>query len=414
MRKIAEIRKDLNAKVAEVKALDPKANAEALAEGLRVIDELLAELRAAEAVERAEQAVAEERLANMERKAGRRFSIVRFLEGVTKGNMTGLEAEVAGLGAEEYRRLGLQPQGYVIPSAYLRAATGQGAGLSSNGQALVEGDDTRYVDILKERLVLSQLGATILTDLNGTVPVITSSQVVSGWGEEGAAAAITKTNYAKATMTPHRNFTYMSVSKDLLRQTSFDVEADIMNKIVDAHANLIEAAAINGSGTSSQPKGILATDGVAVVELGTNGAAITWKGVVDLETAVNVNNANRGRMGYLTNSKVNGALKTTVKGTGIPSFILEGGDMLNGYPYAWSNLVPSNLTKGSAASKCSAMICGNFADLYIGQWGGLDICADGNSTANAIKGEIGIVLNAWNDTLVAEPKSFAVIKDILA
>ena len=43
MRKIAEIRKDLNAKVAEVKALDPKANAEALAEGLRVIDELLAE-----------------------------------------------------------------------------------------------------------------------------------------------------------------------------------------------------------------------------------------------------------------------------------------------------------------------------------------------------------------------------------
>ena len=71
MRKIAEIRKDLNAKVAEVKALDPKANAEALAEGLRVIDELLAELRAAEAVERAEQAVAEERLANMERKAGR-------------------------------------------------------------------------------------------------------------------------------------------------------------------------------------------------------------------------------------------------------------------------------------------------------------------------------------------------------
>ena len=72
MRKIAEIRKDLNAKVAEVKALDPKANAEALAEGLRVIDELLAELRAAEAVERAEQAVAEERLANMERKAGRR------------------------------------------------------------------------------------------------------------------------------------------------------------------------------------------------------------------------------------------------------------------------------------------------------------------------------------------------------
>ena len=74
--------------------------------------------------------------------------------------------------------------------------------------------------------------------------------------------------------------------------------------------------------------------------------------------------------------------------------------------------MPANLTKGTASGKCSAMIFGNFADLYIGQWGGPDIVVDRTSTATAIKGEIGLVINAWNDCLVAEPKSFAVIKDI--
>ena len=56
------------------------------------------------------------------------------------------------------------------------------------------------------------------------------------------------------------------------------------------------------------------------------------------------------------------------------------------------------------------MIFGNFEDLYIGQWGGIDLVVDPYTLATS--GEIRFVLNAYNDVLVAEPKSFAVIKDI--
>lgn len=411
MRKIAEIRKDLNAKVAEVKALDPKTNAEALEAGLKAIDDLMAELKAANAIEEAEQRLAEQKLDNLQAKAGRKFSLVRFIKGVSEGNLSGLEAEVAEMGAEEYKRLGLEAQGAVIPSAFLRASTGQNYTTAADGGNLKEEMSARYVDVLKEKLVVAQLGATVLTDLVGTLPVITSSQITAAWGAEGAAASVTKTAYAKATMTPHRNFVYTAVSKDLLRQTSFDVEADLLNKMVDAHANLIEAAAIAGTGANNQPTGILNASGVSVIAMGTNGGAISWKKIIDLETAVNSLNANRGKLGYLTNAKVNGELKATEKAQNTGRFLLEG-DMLNGYKYDWSNLVPSNLTKGTASGNCSAMIFGNFADLYIGQWGGLDIVVDRTSTATAIKGEIGLVINAWNDCLVAEPKSFAVIKDI--
>ena len=209
-------------------------------------------------------------------------------------------------------------------------------------------------------------------------------------------------------MTPHRNSVNVVVTKDLLRQTSYDVEADLISKITDAHAVLLEKAAINGSGSNNQPTGILNTEGIGSVEIGTNGGAITFGKVVDLETAVNSQNANRGRMGYLTNAKVWGKLKQTQKANGI-GMIMELNGTLNGYKADYTNLVPSNLVKGSSQA-CSALIFGNFQDLYIGQWGGLDIVVDPYSSKKT--GEIEICLNAWNDVLVAQPKSFAAIKDI--
>ena len=408
MRKIAEIRKDLNAKIAEVKAIDA-TNAEAIEKSMAEIDALCKELDAANAIEAAEQKLAERKLEEMQNKAGRSFSLVKALKDLSEGRgLSGLEAEVAEMGAAEYRRMGLAPMGIVIPSAFLRAAQGQNAGTAVDGGNLVETMSSRYVESLKERLVVAQLGATLLTDLVGNVPVITSQGISASWSAEAAEASTQKDSYAKATMTPHRNSVNVVVTKELLRQTSYDVEADLISKITDAHAVLLEKAAINGSGSNNQPTGILNTVGIGSVEIGTNGGAITFGKVVDLETAVNSQNANRGRMGYLTNAKVWGKLKQTQKANGI-GMIMELNGTLNGYKADYTNLVPSNLVKGSSQA-CSALIFGNFQDLYIGQWGGLDIVVDPYSSKKT--GEIEICLNAWNDVLVAQPKSFAAIKDI--
>ena len=83
---------------------------------------------------------------------------------------------------------------------------------------------------------------------------------------------------------------------------------------------------------------------------------------------------------------------------------------MNGYPVEYTNLVPSDLTKGSASGVCSAMIFGNFEDLYIGHWGGIDIVLDPFTLA--ANGDVRIILNSWDDVAVVEPKSFAAIKDI--
>lgn len=413
MRKIAEIRRDLAETTKEVKALQNTAeNAEALAKGIAKIKELLIELEQAETIERAAQKAADEELDRRQRVAGRPFSLLRYISGIVSGNLSGLEREVDQMGAEEYQRLGLTRQGHVIPSAYLRAASGQNYTTAADGGNLTEEGERRYLDILKDKLVVSSLGATVLTNLVGTFTAISSSAVQAAWEGEGDQNELKKLTYSKLTMTPHRSSVSVATTKDLLRQTSYDVEQDLLTKITDAHAALLEKAAICGSGASGEPTGILNTKGIGGVAVGTNGGPVTWKLIVALETAVNSKNANRGRMAYLSNAKVNGALKTTEKAANTARYLLsdEAPKTLNGYPFDWTNVVPSNLTAGTASEKCSALIFGNFQDLYIGQWGGIDIVVDPYTGARS--GEIYITINAWNDVKVVEPKSFAAIKDI--
>lgn len=411
MRTLADIKKDLKAKVDEIKGISPD-NEDALKKATEELAVLNREFDQAKQVELAEQRAADEEFDRLQRVEGRNFSLVKFFDEIVSGRgLTGLEKKVADMGAEEYERLGYKPKGHVLPSAFLRASAGQNYTTPADGGNLIQTAAPRYIDALKERMVLSQLGATIMGDLVGTVPFIDSTTFNGGWGKEGATATTEKIAYSKIELTPHRNWVVGAFSKDLLRQTSLDVERQLQEKILDAHAVLIERAAIAGTGQNDQPVGILKTVGIATVAGGTNGAALTWKNVVKMEGAIMVNNANKGRLGYLTNSKVWTSLKTVEKSANTGRFLLDGDfKMLNGYPIEWSNLVPSDLTKGTGTN-LSAIIYGNFQDLVIAQWGGLDIVVDPFSLS--LQGDVRIVLNAWNDVKVIQPKSFAVITDVI-
>lgn len=410
MRRIAEIRAELRT---ANEALRNAQGEQAVREAIEKVNGLLSELEQAEAAEAADRALAERQLRNDEQRAGRQFSLLRMLNDLASGReLSGLEADVAAMGADEYRRLGLTGEGVQIPLSALRAATGQNYTTAADGGNLTETMQARYVDVLRDNLPLARLGATMLTGLVGNMPVITSTDVTAGWGTEAAEADTKKTSYSKALMTPKRNYANVATTRDLLRQTSFDVEADLINKILYANSRIIEDAAINGA--VSGPTGIRKTSGVGQVVMGTNGGAISWAKAVELESVVSAANGLRGSLGYLTNSKVIGAMKTTVCGSNTSRFILDPlvSGMVNGYRIEASNIVPSNLTKGTASEKCSSLIFGNWADLYIGQWGGLDLIVDPFSRKKSA--EVEICMNCWNDALVAEPKSFAVIDDIIA
>jgi HK97 family phage major capsid protein len=196
----------------------------------------------------------------------------------------------------------------------------------------------------------------------------------------------------------------------------------IRRDIEMAIAHALETAAINGSGTGSQPTGILNDGNIGVEAIGANGGAPDWGNIVALEANVANDNADFGRLGYLTTPGMRGLMKTVEKASNTAQFIWDNGPLagvtntigegqLNGYRAAISSLVPSELEKGTGYN-LHAIIFGNWADLLMGQFGGLDIVVDPYTQATNTL--LRIVVNSWWDIAIRHSASFAAIKDASA
>lgn len=97
-------------------------------------------------------------------------------------------------------------------------------------------------------------------------------------------------------------------------------------------------------------------------------------------------------------------MKTTEKASGTARFLMEAANTLNGYDIISTTLMPSDITKGTGEN-LSAMLFGNFADVIVGQWGGLDIIVDPYTLKKSA--QVEITMNAWHDVFVRHDESFA-------
>jgi len=357
-----------------------------------------------------------------EEKEMRGYSILRAIRGAMDGKLEGIEKEMHQEAVKEARATGIDILGVGIPMKQLNvlyggrekrdySATGGTSG--AEGGVLIPTDIGAFISGLRNRLVLTPLGTTYLTGLMGTLQIPRTTQTSASWvaTEIGDDTEVQGT-WDKLSLTPHRLGAYSQIARQLIHQTSLDVEKFVQDDIIRATAIALEAAAINGSGGSGQPTGILNTASIGSVVMGTNGAAPDYASMVGLESQLSSSNADLGALAYLINAKTRGKLKTTLKVTGYPIYLWDGGDNpINGYKTAVTNNVPSTLTKGTSTSVCSAALFGNFNDLLIGQWGGLDIVVD--PYVDAKKAIVNVYVNSFWDVAVRHPESFAAIKDLL-
>jgi HK97 family phage major capsid protein len=171
----------------------------------------------------------------------------------------------------------------------------------------------------------------------------------------------------------------------------------------------VDAAALEG-GAANTPTGILNTSGIGSVECGTTGGALTWAKVVALENEVAVDNADLGALAFVTNPKVRAQLKGTSVGTDQRMVWSESGNSLMGYNAFVTTQVPSTLDKDTTTGVLSALIFGNFNDLMVGQWGGLDITMDPYTAA--LSAQVKIYIDSFWDVALRNAASFAAAKDI--
>ncbi|MBO4657947.1 MAG: phage major capsid protein [Bacteroidales bacterium] len=377
MREIRLILEDLQANLRAMQACDP-SDAQTL-EGLMAKDKALKqELEAARAAEEAERLLVA-RTVQHEAQHGNEFSLVRFIAGVLAGRMEGFEAEMAAAGADEYRHLGISQKGYVIPSALLmRSAQGQNAGTAGEGGNL-KITTQRYIEDVKEKLVVSGMGASVLTGLVGSVDLPSVGNINVSFLDEAVQTSTKVADVAKVTLSPRGIRANMVTTRDLMKQTSIDVERILMDRLSDAEAACIDKAAL-----------------AAIVAAATSaGSTLNWANIVAMETALNAVNANRGSMGYVLPSASWGLAKTTLKSSGVSGYILDADKNINGYKADFANQLASGVVA----------IFGNFRDLYIGRWGGIDLLVDPYSLGDT--GEVKIQLYSYADAKVAFAKSFS-------
>ena len=366
----------------------------------------------------------------------RSFSVIRLLH--ARANPTDRAAQEAAAfelecSAEVQKlngREGSQIRGVTIPAEVLRsnvfgenrsAYAAMGVGNAEKRDLTVgtatEGGNTvqtsvlgaSFIEILRNQLSVTNAGATMLTGLVGQVAIPRQTGAASAfWVAESGAPTESQEAFDQVTMTPKTAGAFVDVSRRLLLQSSIDVEAFVRMDLAKVIALAIDLGALNGSGTGGQPRGVLQTAGIGSVAIGTNGGPLTWDAIVDLETAVGNANADAPTSAYITNAALRGRMKKTAQINATTGNPIWQDNEVNGYQAICSNQVPRNLTKGSGTN-LSALLFGNFADLLIGMWGGLDLLIDPYTGGTA--GTLRTIALQDVDVAVRRVASFAACVD---
>ena len=410
MRNSNEISLELDAKVRELEACQDVAQRKTLAEEA---DRLTNELNEANVEEAARKALANKRvLSPKEEQEIRNFSISKFLREAQHDNLTGVEAEMAKEGEAEFKRSGINPaaNSVYIPSFALRTYYDTNASDTGYGDAFKEEKFFSYEGKLRGEMLAAKLGVRFINNLVGNLNIVTGG-ADAAWVAEDVAATKAYPAYAKRQLSPKRLQVLQGVTYDLIHQNSASVDALIMDDMVKAHAAALDAAIFAGSGSSGQPSGVLASAG-NTVSIDTNGGAITYAKLVEMEQAVGEDNGLLdGTLAYVSNAKVMGKLKTIPQVAGYPWYLLNEGKV-NGYPFYMSNAIPSNLDKGSSQTHVlSAALFGAWSQVICGTWGGgLQFIID-PYTAKA-SGVLEVTAIAYHDVAVRHADAFAKIVDI--
>jgi HK97 family phage major capsid protein len=339
------------------------------------------------------------------------YSLLRAINRASTGKpLDGLEGEMHQQAENEARAIGLTTSGNVqIPGMIRRDMT---AGTTTAGGHTVPTDLGALIPILEPKLMVEAMGATMLRGLTGNLDIPrNNADAAATWEGENDANAETSPTFDKISLSPKRLGAFTDISKQLMVQSSISVENFIRQRLNFAIESALDSASINGSGSAPIPRGILNVVGIGDVAGGTNGATPDWADIVDLESQLTIDNADLGRLGYLTTPGVRGYLKKTLLDAGSGQFIWPvNSTEINGYNIMTSTQVPSTLPR-AASGICHAIIFGNWADLIVAQWGGYDLVVDPYSNSkNAI---VTLVVNSWWDTAVRHPESFAAMKDAL-
>ena len=305
----------------------------------------------------------------------KRFSLLKAIREVANNQkLDDASQAVVNAGAEEMRKAGQSFGGQIQIPTELREEPVHYT-VAGDGDHVVVTDYLNILEPLKAKNVLVNAGANYLTGLVGNVQIPSMSAENVFWEGEVTPAQNGAGTFEHINMAPRRLSAYIDISKQFLAQDSLGAEALIRKQLVEAindklEATILSDAAVNGN----VPAGIF--NGVLPTEI------TDYASVCNFESELDQNNF-VGEFKYVINPKAKAYLRSSIKGTNATGMILEN-DAIDGTP-----------TEVTTHMKEDTIAYGDWNNLYIGQWGGIDLLID--NYTQATKGCVRLVINAFFD-----------------
>lgn len=283
-----------------------------------------------------------------------------------------------------------------------------GGGLATGG-ALV-GTEHRaesFIDMLRAKSVIYQLGAQRLTGLRGDIAIPKQTGASTAyWVKEGVAPTESQPSFGQIAMSPKTLGDMVEFTRKLLLQANPSVEALVFNDIAKVMALGVDKASISGAAANDEPVGILNQTGTLVIPATGAGGAMQYSDFTDTEGLFEEANVDAATMAWLSRPGFRATLKSRQKVSGQALFITSENNQTVGYNHAVTTQMPAG-TSGGASSK---LVKGDFSQIVVGEWGVLEIAANPYGSGFGA-GNIAIRALQSLDLVVRYPQAFAVNAD---
>jgi HK97 family phage major capsid protein len=314
------------------------------------------------------------------RKMNKEFRLIKAIRDVAEHRqMDDVTKAVVNAGVEEMRKSNLAFGGQLQLPLESRTIT-----VANEGEDVVETQFTNILEPLRAKNVLAEAGAKYLTNLVGDVQVPIMSSANVGWAGEVAEAESGDPSFAHVTLQPKRLTAYIDLSKQFIAQDSLAAEELIRTDLVNAiNSKLEETILSDASGTTVSPQGMF--DAISATSVS------GYSDIVNKEADIEDANVN-GECVYVMSNKAKAALRAMAKSSKSTQLVFENGEV--------------DGTKALNTSHISGKkyLYGDFANLAIGQWSGIDITVDPFTKAK--DGQVRLVVNAYFDAKVLRPTAF--------
>jgi HK97 family phage major capsid protein len=323
------------------------------------------------------------------------FRLIKAINDIANNrNLDETAQEVVKRGIEQMKKSGQNYGGQILLpieerdiEGAITAGNNYTASTHNGGKENVATDVLNILEPLRANMVVSQAGAQFMTGLVGNVqiPVYGGSNV--GWADETETAQNGTGNWSEVELSPKRLTAYIDVSKQFLVQDSNSAEEMLRRDIINAISEKLEQTVLgNGAGSTKQPKGLLN-------DVTADASAVTYADIVKMEADLEDKNVNNYT--FICSPQAKATLKSaTVSGSKSDIRTIMADNEIDGIKVYSTSAVAG---KG--------LICGDFRDYVIGQWGAIDVTVDPYSQAT--NGKIRLVVNAYFDAKPRRAEAFS-------